>query len=72
MTKNKPASKTRTNYGSYLDEGSDRENLSYDDHLKKKYVRIHLTIFIPTLAVHNSFITGSNVFHLSNIKYGDK
>jgi len=33
MTKNKPASKMRTNYGSYLDDGSDRENLSYDDHL---------------------------------------
>jgi hypothetical protein len=26
----------------------------------------------PTLAVHNSFIIGSNVFHLSNIIYGDK
>lgn len=40
MTKNKPASKTQTNYGSYLDDGSDRENLSYDDHLKKKFHEI--------------------------------
>lgn len=32
--------KTDTNYGSYLDYGSDRENLSYDDRLKKKFHEI--------------------------------
>ncbi|XP_052084415.1 centrosomal protein of 95 kDa-like [Mytilus californianus] len=32
--------KTRKDYGSYLDYGSDRENLSYDDRLKKKFHEI--------------------------------
>lgn len=35
ISKNKPKA-----YGSYLDYGSDRENLSYDEHLKKKFHEI--------------------------------